>query len=116
MAEKLVVDPNSMTIGDLEDFEDACGMSMDKAFKSVVVRDEEGNVVYDEPDAKGIRRPKTEVQVSAKVLKTLVWIVKRADNPEFTLDDARSVKISELELTGTDEDEQSDPTEAANAS
>lgn len=100
MSEKLTIDPNAMTIGDLEDFEDVVGLSMDKAFKPVPVLDDEGNRVYAEPDDKGIARPEMTVELSTKALKALVWIIKRQDDPNFTLEDARNVKVSELDIEG----------------
>lgn len=107
MSEKLSINPQDMTIGDLEDFEDVVGMSMDKAFKPVPLLDENGERVF-EKDAKGVLRPQTTVELSTKALKALIWIVKRQDNPDFTLEDARKIKVSELELQGDDSPE--DPT------
>ncbi len=112
MSEKLSIDPNAMTIGDLEDFEDIVGMSMDKAFKPVPALDDEGNRLYGEPDDKGIRRPEMTVELSTKALKALVWIIKRQADPNFTLDDARKVKVSELDIEG-EPDSSADPTVAA---
>lgn len=103
MAEKLVVDPSNMTIGDLEDFEDVVGMSMDKAFKPVPLLDENGEKVMGEPDDKGRVRPVMTVELSTKALKALIWIIKRQSDSSFTLDDARNVRVSELELSGADE-------------
>lgn len=108
---KLTINPADMTIGDLEDFEDIVGISMDKAFKPVPLLDEAGERVY-ELDEKGVNRPATTVDVSTKALKALIYIVNRMENPAFTLEDARKVKVSELELLG-DEAAAADPTEAA---
>lgn len=105
---RLVVDPSRLTIGDLEDFEDVTGVSLDKAFRPVVQKDEDGNKVLDERG-----RPVSAVELSAKALKALIWILKRQDNPGFTLADARNVKVDELVIEGDDEDE--DPTPAASA-
>lgn len=96
---KLVFNENELTIGDLEDFEDAIGVPLAEALKPVSVRDEEGNLVRDE---KG--RPVQEVQMSARVLKGLVWIASRQENPEFTLADARNVKVTELDIIRADGD------------
>lgn len=90
---------DDLTIGDLEDFETVAGASLFDALKPVPVRDEEGNVVKDE---KG--RPVAETQLSAVALKALVWIVLRQERPGFTLDDARNIKVTALELVTSDDD------------
>jgi hypothetical protein len=36
-----------------------------------------------------------------KVLTALLYLVNRRDNPDFTMDDARSIKIAQLEQDGT---------------
>jgi hypothetical protein len=98
---RLTFDENELTIGDLEDFEDVTGESVTKALKGKPQKDDEGNLIRDE---KG--RPVTEVELSARSLKALIWIASRKDNPDFTLDDARNVKITELEIIrASDEDE-----------
>jgi hypothetical protein len=101
---KLTVRPNDMSIGDLEDFYDQTGMPIEKAFEPKPVLDDDGQKVLDD---KG--RPVKEVQVNPKMLKVLVWIIERASNPDFTLEDARKVKISELEIDNRDQAEL-DPT------
>jgi hypothetical protein len=87
MADVLKIDPEDLTIGDLEDFEDIVGMSFDDAMAPG-------------PDGK----PK----VTTKALKALVFLSKRREDPTFTLDDARAIKVSELQV-GSEED----PTAAA---
>lgn len=101
-AEKVVlkVDPDALTIGDLEDFEDVVGASLFDALQPVPTRDEDGSVVRDE---KG--RPVTEVKVTAKALKALIWITQRVDRPDFTLQDARNVRVTSLEIV----DDAADP-------
>ncbi len=100
----LRIDPDALTIGDLEDFEDGVGVPLYDALKPVVVKDDEGKVVLDEPDEKGRQRPLTEVKISSKALKHLVWIIQRNTNPDFTLTDARNVKVGNLEIVGDDDE------------
>jgi hypothetical protein len=99
----LRLDPDALTIGDLEDFEDGVGVPLYEALKPTVVKDEDGNKVLDE---KG--RPETEVKVSSKALKYLVWIVHRNEVEGFTLEDARKVRVGSLELIGDDDDSGND--------
>ena len=79
--EALRINPNDLTIGDLEDFEDICGMPFSEAFKTKL-------------DANG--QDTGMAMVTAKALKAVVYVAKRKANPDFTLEDAAKVKVSEL--------------------
>lgn len=104
----LRIDPDELTIGDLEDFEEGVGLPLHEALKQVPIRDDEGKLVLGEPDEKGKQRPETEVKISAKALKHLVWIIKRSTDETFTLADARKVKVGALEIVGDDDDSGND--------
>lgn len=97
-------DPNDLTIGDLEDFEDLTGSTFEEAFKAVPVRDDEGNI---EKDSKG--KPVKAMKVAAKTLKALVFIIYRKDDPDFTVEMARNVKITALNMTGGDDADPEEP-------
>ncbi|EFC86468.1 hypothetical protein [Parafrankia sp. EUN1f] len=86
-------DPKAMTIGDLEDFEDIVGEPMQTALSPKPVRDAAGDIVR---DARG--RPKTAVQPSTKAIKALVYLAGRRQNPAFSLDDARQIRVDELRI------------------
>lgn len=89
---KFTIDPDAFTLGDMEDFEDLTGKSFKDALKPVPIFDDEGNRQFDE---KG--RPLSEANVTAKVLTALVWLAHRSNgNPDFTLAEARRVKVTEL--------------------
>lgn len=94
----LNLNPEDLSIGDLEDFEEITGKSLQDALEAKPVLDENGK---QKKDAKG--RPLREVQIPASVLKALVYLTKRRENPEFTLKDARNVKVTELNFTEADE-------------
>lgn len=94
----LNLDPESMDIGDLEDFEAITGQSLTAALKPKPVY-ENGELQKDE---KG--RPLKEMDLPVSVIKALVFLTKRKENPAFTLDDARSVKLSELNFKDADEE------------
>lgn len=87
MADVLKIDPNDLSVGDLIDFHEIAGVEFDEAMKP---------------------GPDGNPKVSAKALLALVFLSQRRDNPAFTLDDARKVKVSDLSV-GADED----PTGAA---
>lgn len=69
------IDVDSLTIGDLEDFEEAAGVSFMQAAESG--------------------------SMSAKAMKALVWITQRKQDPSFSLDDARNVEVSKVEFKNT---------------
>lgn len=72
----LTIDLDDMSLGEIVDFEDASG--------SLIGSIDESNL-------------------SARELVALVWIAQRRTDPDFTFDDAREVKVSQLNI----------PTEAA---
>jgi hypothetical protein len=94
----LRIDPDVLTIGDLEDFEDVVGKPLYDVLQPKPVIDSDGKKVLDE---KG--RPELQTQISTKALKALIWISQRAEKPDFSLEDARNVRVSALELVGVDD-------------
>lgn len=83
--EPFVVNLNDLTIGDLEDFEDIVG------------------VAFEDAQAGRFR--------SIKAVKALVFLTMRRTNPDFTIEDARKFKITDLNLG-----DEVDPTGAAGSS
>jgi hypothetical protein len=79
---------DSITVGDMEDIEEIAG----KSFAEIVEL---------------LKAPTTEggmINVPIKVLKAVVFVIYRQGNPDFTLDDARKVKVTELELVMSEPD------------
>lgn len=93
---KLQLDIDAFTFGDLEDFEKETGESLVATF-SALQTDDDGNL-----DLSGL---------SMSTLVSLVWIMGRTQNPEFTREDARKVRLDELEVT----DAEPDPTPGSGA-
>ncbi len=87
---------DSLTVGDLEDIEEITGIGIDDVMAALTT----GKV-----GANGT------IGVPIKVLKALVFVVYRASDPAFTLDDARKVRVTELEVVLAEPD----PTEPADA-
>lgn len=87
MADALEINPDELTLDDLEEFQDITGQTFDEAFQA------NGNGT---------------AKVSAKAMKAIVYLIKRQKNPAFTLEDAGKVRLSELQFATT-----TDPTEAA---
>jgi hypothetical protein len=96
---KLRFNPNDFTLGELEDFEEATGTTLGDALLPKKVVGANGKQVRDERG-----RPVEEVNLTAKSLVTLVWLMRRREDESFTLADARKTKISELEIVGVEED------------
>lgn len=80
---------DSLTVGDLEDIEEMSGMSFDDIM---------GHLTSGKVGAGG------KVGVPIKVLKALVFVVYRAADPAFTVEDARKVRVSELEVVLSEPD------------
>jgi hypothetical protein len=96
---KLHINPDAMTIGDLEDFEEITGKPFDKVLAGTVARDDEtGDILKDDRG-----RPIREVSMRAVDLKALIFVTQRAINPEFTIEDARKVRVTDLSIESDDE-------------
>jgi hypothetical protein len=104
----LRIDPDVLTIGDLEDFEDVVGAAIYDVLSPRPVIGPDGKKVLDE---KG--RPELETKIPTKALKALIWISQRVDKPDFTLQDARNVKVSALELVGSEDGQGNDEEQSA---
>lgn len=76
-------DLDKVTVGDIVDIEETVGMAWD--------------------DIVDMDSPPT------KVLLAMLWIVKRRDNPAFTLDDARATPLADVQALTVG----ADPTGAA---
>lgn len=95
----LNLNPEDLSLGDLEDFENITGMQLQDALAAKPVIDPETG--KQKKDAKG--RPLREAQLSITVIKALVFLTKRREDPAFTIEDARNVKVTELNFTEADE-------------
>jgi hypothetical protein len=82
----------SITVGDMEDLEEITG----KSFGELM-------------DLLGNAESGGTMSIPIKVLKALVFIIGRQTDPGYTLEQARKVKVTELELVLAEPD----PTEAA---
>lgn len=69
----LEVDPEDLTLEEIGDLEDVTGKSLDEIAADLAVE-----------------------RYSAKLLIGLIWIAGRRTDPEYTLEQARAVKVGEL--------------------
>lgn len=74
------IDPQSLTLGDLEDWEAATG----KDSAGLLAKFDKGGFSLQD--------------LSVRELTVLVWISARKDDPGLTLDDVRASKLVDLEL------------------
>lgn len=98
---KLRFDPEDLSLGELEEFEEATGKPLDQAMSEQPVVDADGKPVRDKRG-----RPLRQVRMSMREVIALMWLIRRRDQPDFTLDDARKVKVAdlnELELVSGDD-------------
>ena len=103
---------DSLTIGDLEEFEDITGVSFDEGMKPVHLTDDSGNLMYDD---KG--RPTMGVKPSMKMVIALAYISAKKSNPNVTLDDIRNTSVKDFAFTGAEvEDETLENLSESNAS
>ena len=72
--EELVFDVNTLTLGEVEAMEDIVG--------------------------RDVMRELGQGTPSVKTLLALVYVMKRRTNPEFTLDDARALRITAVKANG----------------
>lgn len=84
---KLNLDPDRLTFGDLEDYENVTGVPLMSVFDS----------------AQGV------LKLPAKQVTALVWICGRSEDPEFTYEQARQVPLTSIEV----EVETPDPTDGS---
>lgn len=83
-ARVLEVDPNALTLGDVEDVEDYCGKPIGEILK---------------PD----------VPLSAKAMTALAWVVLRRQEPGISIDQVRELQFANLDVRASE----ADPTSAA---
>lgn len=88
MPEKLSVSIDDLTLGEAEFFETETGISLE---------DMENFRLGD--SKKDAKKPALPI----KALTTLVCIAKRRSDPDFTMEQARNLKVSELDLEDPDE-------------
>lgn len=72
---------DDITVGDMEDIEEISGEPFEEVLEKLASGGSSGKRM-----------------VSLKVIKAIVFVVKRHEDPDFTVEQTRTVKFSELEL------------------
>ena len=88
--EKILFDVDSMTLADLEKLEEAADAPVSAIIQSL---------------AGG--------PLTARMIAAIVWISRQKTNPAFTLEEARSLKIGEIQFAQESEPEPNPPVAAA---
>lgn len=93
---KLSLNKDTLTLGDLDDFEDVTGQSLDRILEAF---DGAGD------SALG--------GLPMKSVIALLWICGRQDDPDLTYDKVRAIPIAELSGIEIEIEETADPTNAS---
>ena len=83
---KIRVNPSDLTLGDIADLEEHVGIPGSEIFTRLASGD-----------------------WSAPMFEAMVWITARRDNPDFKLEDAKKVLLSDVEIEGDDADPLAEP-------
>lgn len=89
-AERLQLNLDDVSLGDIEDFEDYTGMSF---------------AVLDQ-----VKDPEKAASMSAKVFTGMALLALRHENPDATIEEARKVKVSQLMGAVDDDPTVAEPT------
>ncbi len=76
MSEPRVIefDPDDLTLGEIEDMEEAAGVSFQKLLK-----------MFSEED------------LSTRAMRAVMWIMLRRDDPDYTFEDAKDLTVSDID-------------------
>lgn len=105
-----------MTLGMMEEFEDIVGKPLSTVMRKVPVIDVSTGKAVPDPDPEAKGRPLMEVQVSMKAMVALIYLGLReesraAGQTPMSLEQVRSMKLSEFELDIEADVEDADPLE-----
>lgn len=106
---KVSLNLDTMTLGDMEAFEDATGKTVDELLSPKPVLDENGRKVPDPDDPKG--RPLMEIKMSMKALVGLAYVALRKENPDITIQQVRDMPLDDFDFDV--EEGEADPTATA---
>lgn len=102
--QKVSMNMDDLTFGELETFENVTGMVMSEAVRTVIVTDPNtGRPIADPEDPKG--RPLKETRMSVKAMMGMVYISMLRDNPQATFEEVRNIKMSDIEMEVLEGDE-----------
>lgn len=93
----LTLNPDDLTLGEMEEFEDIAGRPLADVMRGEVALDDEDKPVR---DARG--KVVREIRPRVKEITALVFLAKRRSDPSYTLAGARGVKLTELRLGAED--------------
>lgn len=93
---KLSLNKDTLTLGDLDDFEQVSGQSLDRVLES-----------FDGAGESALGG------LPMKSILALLWITGRQSDPDLTYEKVRAIPLSELDAIEVDVEESTDPTSAS---
>src|SRR5690348_3264674 len=93
----LAINPDDLTLGEMEEFEELSGRPLAKMLQGDLIKDDQGRPVLGKDG-----KPQREIDPRVKDMIALVFLAKRREDPEFTIEDARGIKVSELQIGAVD--------------
>ncbi len=92
----IVMNPEDLTLGDMELFEEATGQDLFETLKAVPDVDPETGMPIPDPANPG--RPLMTVKVNTKALLGLIYVVLKKDQPDITIEEVKKLKISDFDF------------------
>jgi len=116
---KINISEDAMTLGDLELFEDITGKSFSESLKKVRDIDPATGLQKIDPDPAAKGAGMWTYEMSMKGLAAIIYVHLRKEDPNVTLEEVKSMRLSDFEMTGGEENptqeslkaESSDPQE-----
>lgn len=96
--ERIIFQPEKWSLADDEDFEQATGLTIQEAFLPRNMHDGSGSMLKDHRN-----RPVKRTNLKATVVAAIIWIEKRHEDADFTLEDAREMRKDTFYLDLDDE-------------
>lgn len=93
----LAINPDDLTLGEMEEFEELSGRPLAKLLQGDIVKGDDGRPILGKDG-----KPMREIDPRVKDMIALVFLAKRREDPAFTIEDARQIKVSELQLGAAD--------------
>jgi hypothetical protein len=93
---------SSMTLGDMEEFEEITGKSFSDAMRRVKVIDPETGTQAIDPDPEAKGKGLWTYEMSMKGVAAIIYVALKKENPETTLADVKAMHLDDFELVSAD--------------
>lgn len=99
---RVLLAPDNMTLGAMEEFEDIAGVSFRSQLRKIPRLDPMTGKQMKDPDPEAKGAGLFDIELSAKAMTILTYMGIRKTNPEITLDQVRSMPPTDIEYVGED--------------